>query len=64
VVKDLETLRYLSQVKVPGLDGVVPLVYSPQGIQKLTRQDLLNLLEQLEQPISTANYADSPTAPL
>jgi hypothetical protein len=50
VVRDEETLRYLSQVKVPGIEGVVPLVFAPQGIQVLSRTDLLNLLEQLEQP--------------
>lgn len=50
VVRDVETLHYLSAVKVPGIEGTIPLVFSPQGIEKLTRTDLLNLLEQLEQP--------------
>jgi hypothetical protein len=35
-------------VKLP-IPFVVPLVFAPQGIQSLTRQDLLNLLEQLEE---------------
>jgi uncharacterized protein YfaA (DUF2138 family) len=65
VVRDMETLRYLSQVKVPGLDGIVPLVFAPQGIQKLTREDLLNLLEQLEQQVTAPPETfESPTAPL
>lgn len=47
VVKDHETLRFLAEVKLP-IPFVVPLVFAPQGLQKLSRQDLLNLLEQLE----------------
>ena len=57
VVRDPETLHYLSMVKVPGIDGTIPLVFSPQGIQKLTRTDLLNLLEQLEQPSKASEIA-------
>jgi hypothetical protein len=64
VVRDVETLHYLSQVKVPGLDSVIPLIFAPSGVQKLQRQDLLNLLEQLEQQVERPVYADSPTAPL
>lgn len=49
VVKDPETLHALS-----GLGRVVnftvPLVFAPQGIKTLKRQDLLNLLEQIETP--------------
>lgn len=30
------------------VDFNVPVVFSPQGIEKLNRQDLLNLLEQLD----------------
>jgi hypothetical protein len=49
VVKDAETLHALSGLgKV--VNFTVPLVFAPQGIQKLQRQDLLNLLEQLETP--------------
>lgn len=48
VVSDHETLHFLSHTP-PITKFTVPLVFSPQGIQKLSRQDLLNLLEQLEQ---------------
>lgn len=47
VVKDEATLRYLAQVQLP-IPFVVPLVFAPNGIGKLGRADLLNLLEQLE----------------
>jgi len=64
VVKDFETLRFLDMAKLP-IKFNVPLVFAPLGIDKLTKQDLLNLLEQLEQaqtPIQP--FADSPSAPL
>lgn len=48
VCRDYQTLDYLAHVQLP-LGFTVPLVFSPQGIQKLSRQDLLNLLEQLDQ---------------
>lgn len=65
VVNHESTLHYLE-----GLGRVVnfnvPLVFIPQGgIQKLSRQDLLNLLEQLDQsPAPLASPFDSPSAPL
>lgn len=31
----------------------VPIVVCPDGIKKLSRQDLLNLLEQIEEPIGS-----------
>jgi hypothetical protein len=63
VVKDFETLDYLAKVHLP-LSFNVPLVFSPKGIGKLTKQDLLNLLEQLEQAPPTPDFAESPSAPL
>lgn len=65
VVRDVETLEYLSRIKVPGLDSTIPLVFAPSGIQVLNRQDLLNLLEQLEQdPAPAETNEDCPTAPV
>lgn len=31
------------------LDFKVPLVFAPKGVKQLKREDLLNLLEQLDQ---------------
>jgi hypothetical protein len=65
VVNHESTLHYLE-----GLGRVVnfnvPLVFIPQGgVQKLSRQDLLNLLEQLDQSASPAAPSfESPSAPL
>lgn len=64
VCKDFETLRYLSTVQVPGISGTTPLVFAPNGVQSLTRQDLLNLLEQLDQAEVSAPLTDSPRIPL
>ena len=50
VCKNWESLKMLGELKIPGIDFQIPLVFAPEGIQKLNRQDLLNLLEQLEQP--------------
>lgn len=48
VVKHPDTLHYLEGLgKV--VNFVVPLVFAPAGIDKLSRADLLNLLEQIEQ---------------
>lgn len=64
VVKDFETLRFLDMAKLP-LKFTVPLVFAPHGIEKLSKQDLLNLLEQLEQAQTPSQpFADSPSAPL
>lgn len=55
VVKHPDTLKALEGLgKV--VDFTVPVVYCPFGIKTLKREDLLNLLEQLEQQ-------DSPTLP-
>lgn len=68
VVKDIETLHYLSKVQVPGIEGTIPLVYAPQGVQILKREDLLNLLEQLEQSdksvLPAYGLTEQPNAPL
>jgi hypothetical protein len=50
-------------VNVPGIVGVSPLVFAPTGILSLKKQDLLNLLEQLEQDVEPIPEA-SPVAPL
>jgi len=62
VAKDWETLDFLSKVRVPGIDGVIPLVYAPSGIEKLNRQDLLNLLEQLDQQHGPIHGSGEPTS--
>lgn len=63
VCKDLETLQ-----AIEGLGRVVnfmvPLVYAPKGIETLGRQDLLNLLEQIEQIPAPSQPVESPSAPL
>jgi hypothetical protein len=61
--RDVETLEFLSKVNVPGIVGVIPLVFAPTGILSLKKQDLLNLLEQLEQDVEPIPEA-SPVAPL
>lgn len=48
LVKDIHTLEALAQLG-QAVNFTVPLVFAPQGIETLTRQDLLNLLEQLDQ---------------
>ena len=64
VCRDLETLRFLSEVKMP-LNFTVPLVYSPQGLQKLTRSDLMNLIEQIDQSTAPAHgIGEASRAPL
>lgn len=62
--KDLQTLHAIEALgKV--VNFMVPIVYAPFGIQKLTRQDLLNLLEQLDQPAPTNSApVESNFAPL
>lgn len=62
LVSNYETLRYLSEMPLH-LDFVVPLVFAPNGVEKLTRQDLLNLLEQLDQT-SAISPPESLRAPL
>jgi len=63
ICKDYETLK-----AIEGLGRVVnftvPLVFSPQGVEKLSRQDLLNLLEQIEQAPAPPPSFESPAAPL
>lgn len=64
VCKDIRTLEYLSKVHLP-LPFTVPLVFSPEGIGKLNRQDLLNLIEQLDQnDMPTPSLVEMPSAPL
>lgn len=48
VVKEPEVAEALGKLPM-ALPFKVPIVVSLSGVQKLTRQDLLNLLEQLEQ---------------
>ena len=63
VVKDVITLHALEGLgKVT--DFPVPLIFAPQGIQILKKQDLLNILEQLEQDSAPVSNLDSPHAPL
>ena len=64
VVSHHETIAYLE-----GLGRVtefpVPVVFAPQGIKKLSRQDLLNLLEQLDQSLApTPPAMEAFSAPL
>lgn len=61
VVSHPDTLHYLEGLgKVTNF--VVPLVFAPGGIQKLSRQDLLNLLEQLDQSHGPAAMAPEGSA--
>jgi hypothetical protein len=67
VVKDevcLHSLEALGRV----VNFTVPLVFAPQGIQKLCRQDLLNLLEQLDgadkSVLPEYGITEQPSAPL
>ena len=48
VAKDIEVLKAVQDLGLP-LAFKVPLVYAPSGVQVLSRADLLNLLEQLEE---------------
>jgi hypothetical protein len=52
LVKEVETIEALARSGVK-LDFHVPVVYCPGGIQKLSRQDLLNVLEQLDHAAAT-----------
>jgi hypothetical protein len=61
VVRDAETLHFLAHTP-PMVGFNVPVVFSPQGIEKLNKQDLLNLLEQLEQ--TAVSPLESSRAPL
>lgn len=67
VCKDIETLHAIEGLGRV-VDFLVPLVYAPQGIQKLGRQDLLNLLEQVEQSdksvLPAYGISEQPNAPL
>ena len=64
ICKDHHTLEYLSQVQLP-LGFIVPLVFSPQGVEKLNRQDLMNLIEQLDQnEMPAPSLVEMPSAPL
>jgi hypothetical protein len=56
VVNHPDTLHYLEGLgKV--CNFIVPLVFAPQGIKSLKRQDLLNLLEQLDQTAEPPSLA-------
>lgn len=61
--KDVATMNYLDHLKMD-LDFKVPLVYAPEGIMKLNRQDLLNLLEQLDQQNTIAEDSTISNIPL
>lgn len=63
VVKDYETLKFLSEVHLP-LAFHVPLVFSPKGVEVLNREDLMNLLEQFDQTRAPESLPDSAHAPL
>ena len=67
VCKDLETLHAIEGLGRV-VDFTVPLVYAPNGIQVLSRKDLLNLLEQVEEAdksvLPAYGISEQPTAPL
>lgn len=48
LVRHAETMDYLSKASI-NLEFNVPLVFCPGGIETMKRQDLLNILEQLDQ---------------
>lgn len=52
-MREPETLKYLSMFPLPEIDFKVPLVFSPGGVEKLSREDLMNILEQLEEQHAT-----------
>lgn len=68
VVKDEMTLHGLEALGRV-VNFTVPLVFAPQGIGKLCRQDLLNLLEQLDGAADKSilpeyGISEQPSAPL
>jgi hypothetical protein len=67
VCKDMETMNAIQGLGRV-VDFTVPLVFAPQGITKLSRQDLLNLLEQVEQSdksvLPAYGISEQPSAPL
>lgn len=64
LVKDQETLMWLSE-HGPRLDFQVPLIFAPKGIESLSRQDLMNLVEQIdEQHHESSPVPDGSNAPL
>lgn len=65
LVRHPETMQYLSKAPIK-LEFNVPLVYCPGGIETLKRQDILNLLEQLDQADKSVlpSYEVSGPAPL
>lgn len=63
MARHVETLNYLQHLKPP-VDFVVPIVFAPQGIEVLHRQDLLNLLEQTEQSSQSESVDEGSGLPL
>ena len=64
ICRRVEALEYLQHLKAP-VDFTVPVVFLPSGsVDKLSRQDLLNLLEQTEQEAIPDMAVESPTAPV
>ena len=63
VVSSPETIHYLEALGRV-VNFTVPIVFAPTGIQKLNRQDLLNLLEQLDSPQTLPSNLEHPTAPV
>lgn len=58
MVKDPEILNQLQYLKAP-INFHVPIIFAPSGLQTLSRQDLLNLLEQIDQaPVSELPVAE------
>lgn len=69
VVKDFEVLKSLEWIGPKlSLDFHVPMVFAPTGVQTLKKEDLLNLLEQLEQTDKSVlpeyHITEQPSAPL
>lgn len=64
LVKDYETMHWLAH-NGPKLDFQVPLVFAPNGIQSLSRQDLMNLVEQLDEAHhEAASIPESSSVPI
>lgn len=59
-------MEAMRDMQVPGIDFTIPIVFVPHGtVKTLSRQDLLNLLEQIDQEVAPApSYAEQAVAPL
>lgn len=62
ICESVEAMEALARIKHPEINWNVPLVYCPKGVRTLSRQDLLNLLEQTDQSLATHSGIPEETA--